>query len=69
MLKEYQFGKEGSYLHQSKFSSMSLGMPIVSHVNYVLTLDVKRITLTQSISNVGSKMLVLITNTNQLYSI
>lgn len=37
--------------------------------SYLLTVDVKKIALTQSIQHVTSKMLVLITNNNQVYSI
>lgn len=56
-------------LSRKDFSSVEVETPFVVQESYVLTVDVKRMGLTQSQSHVTSKMLVLITSNDQVYSI
>lgn len=43
--------------------------PVVIQESYLLTVDVKKIALTQSVQHITGKMLVLITSNDQVYSI
>lgn len=43
--------------------------PVVIQESYLLTMDVKKIALTQSLSHVTSKMAVMITSNDQVYTI
>lgn len=60
MLKEHYLGTS-EQLQMTEFSSLRLDMPVVSHVSYVITVDVKKLAMSQSASHVTAKMLVLIT--------
>lgn len=68
MLKDFYINK-AERLIQKKFSSFELESPVVIQESYLLTVDVKKIALTQSIRHVTSKMLVVITSNDQIYSI
>lgn len=59
LLRDFYFKDER--LTQTQFSSFSMEAPFVVQESYLLTVDVKRIALTQSLSHVSNKMLVLIT--------
>ena len=60
MLREAYLGSSEQLL-QNSFSSMSLDLPVVSQMSYVLTLDVKALALTETHQHVTAKMLVAIT--------
>lgn len=68
LLKDFYINK-ADRLMQQEFSSFSMDAPFVIQESYLLTVDVKKIALTQSLAHVSSKMLVLITSNDQLYSI
>lgn len=68
MLKDFYINK-AERLIQKKFSSFELESPVVIQESYLLTVDVKKIALTQSTRHVTSKMLVVITSNDQIYSI
>lgn len=56
-------------LVKEEYSSTALETPHVVQESYQLTVDVKAIALTQSQAHVTSKMLVLLTSNDQVYSI
>ena len=56
-------------LTQRQFSSFDMEAPVVIQESYLLTVDVKKIALTQSLAHVTGKMLVAITSNDQVYSI
>lgn len=56
-------------LTQHQFSSFDMEAPVVIQESYLLTVDVKKIALTQSKQHITGKMLVLITSNDQVYSI
>jgi hypothetical protein len=68
MLRD-KFMHEAPRLSKSEYSSATLETPFVVQESYILTVDVKRIGLTQSQTHVTSKMLVLLTSNDQVYSI
>jgi hypothetical protein len=63
------------YLHGEKrltsheFSSYQMEAPVVIQESFLLTLDVKKICLTQSMQHVTSKSLVIITSNDQVYTL
>lgn len=61
MLKD-KFIHKTPRLNMDEFFSSDLETPFVAQESYVLTVDVKSIGLTQSLTHVTSKMLVLITS-------
>ena len=68
ILKEkYLFG--GEKTDQTQFNSAELETPFVVQESYMLPIDVKRIEMTNSQQHLTSKMLVLITSNDQVYSI
>ena len=68
MLKD-TFINKAPRLTMTDFSSANLETPIVAQESYLLTVDVKSIGLTESQAHVTSKMLILITKEDQIYSI
>jgi hypothetical protein len=54
MLKDYYISK-ADRLTQTKYSSYSLDTPVVSHMSYLLTIDVKKLALTTSTSHISTK--------------
>lgn len=68
MLKD-KFMTPAPRLVKTEFSSATLETPFVMQESYILTVDVKRLGLTQSQAHVTSKMIVLLTSNDQVYSI
>jgi len=65
MLKEIRASDDG----KKSVSSSMMETPFVVQENYVLTVDVKKMGLTTSGQHVTSKMLVIVTSNDQVYSI
>ena len=63
MIKDQVLSKD-NYQSQTEYSSKSLDLPVVSHMSYVLTVDIKALALTQTISHVTAKMLVAVTKSD-----
>jgi hypothetical protein len=68
LLKDYYISK-ADRLTQTEFSSYSLDSPVVSHMSYLITIDIKKLALTTSTSHISTKSLVIITSMDQLYAI
>ena len=68
MLKD-KYLSEAPRLVKNEYSSASLETPFVVQESYILTIDVKRLGLTESMTHVTSKMLILLTSNDQVYSI
>jgi hypothetical protein len=68
LLKDFYFNN-ADRLTQTQFSSFDMEAPVVIQESYLLTMDVKKIALTQSVQHITGKMLVLITSNDQVYSI
>lgn len=68
MLKD-KYLSHSPRLEKTEYSSTMLETPFVVQESYILTVDVKRLGLTQSKAHVTSKMLLLITSNDQVYSI
>ena len=68
LLKDFYLHSE-KRLTQHEFSSYLMEAPVVIQESYTLTVDVKKLCLTQSMQHVTSKSLVILTSADQVYTI
>ena len=68
MLKDRYFN-DAPRINKEHYSSIEMETPQAIQETYVVPVDVKRISLTKSKSHVTGKLLVLLTQNDQVYSI
>jgi hypothetical protein len=68
MLKDHYLGADSAG-SMTDFTSLHHDMPVVSHVSYTITQDIKRLSMSQTASHVTAKLLVMLTDRDQVYSI
>ena len=68
LLKDFYLHGE-KRLTQHEFNSYQMETPVIIQESYTLTVDVKKLQLTQSMQHVTSKSLVIITSNDQIYTL
>ena len=68
LLKDFYLHSE-KRLTQHEFNSYQMEAPVIIQESYTLTVDVKKLCLTQSMQHVTSKSLVILTSNDQVYTL